>query len=299
MISTLKNLITLAEKGEFALRIPLNDFIDQMKRLEQELEHKVLKTRSENNISLTDFAKNFIPYAKKCLRILEDGIYSSSDENNYEMDQHLTIGIARDSMTTWAINCIKNFNKMHPGLRLSVIADDNVTPRMINNSTIIFWCVEGDLPGFNKIWYIEYKYGLYASESYLQKYGEPALSTMKNHKVIAYSGKDNNASLSNWHLTGEYNLPPLKPSIFSQSRDLIVKMASEGLGIGAICERQDVYYGYPLLRRVLKFVDGPVLRSYFMIRNGINEQVHCNVALFDQLFKLYFKSQNIEICYCK
>ncbi|MDR0640116.1 MAG: LysR family transcriptional regulator [Holosporales bacterium] len=272
-------------------------FIDQMTRFESELDRKILKVNPGNSVVLTDFARNFIPYAKKCLRILEDGVYSGINLDDHKTEQHITIGIARDSMTTWAINCIKSFNKMHPGLRLSIIAEDSVTAKMVDNSTIIFWCIEGDLPYFNKMWYIEYKYGLYASESYIQRYGEPSLSAMSQHKIIAYSGKDNNASLTNWHLTGDYNLPSLKADVLTQSRDLIVKMTSEGLGIGAVCERQDVYYGYPPLRRVLKFVDGPILKSYFMVRKGVNEQTYCNVMLFDQLFKSYFKSKNVKIHY--
>ena len=36
------------------------------------------------------------------------------------------------------INELKNFNKMHPGLRLSLIADDAMTERMSDNATIIF-----------------------------------------------------------------------------------------------------------------------------------------------------------------
>jgi DNA-binding transcriptional LysR family regulator len=187
---------------------------------------------------------------------------------------------------------------MHPGLRLSIIADDELSDSMLRHSTIIFWCSEAGLQNFDKIWYVEYKYGLYASEAYVQQHGEPSLNSLDQHKIIAYSGYDNNASITNWHLTNNYNLPPLRASIFAQSRDLIVKMISEGLGIGSTCEKQEVYYGYKALRRVLKVIEGPVLRSYFMIRSGVNANVYCNVILFDKLFRGFFKRHGINVIEC-
>ncbi|MDR1289127.1 MAG: LysR family transcriptional regulator [Holosporales bacterium] len=298
MIKNLRNFITFSEEGLDGLLIPIGAFIEQMVDLEGEIGHKLIDVINHKRIVLTPFGSIFIPHARKSLRAIEDGLISSGIANAGNCDQHLTIGIARDSITTWAINCIRNFNKLNSGLRLSIIAEDEITDNMMNNSTIIFWCVNNGLPNFDKMWYIEYKYGLYASEVYIQKHGEPSLTTMDRHKIIAYSGKDNNALLTNWHLTNDYNLPPIRPSVFSQSRDLIVKMISEGIGVGSTCDNQDVYYGYKSLRRVLKFVKGPVLRSYFMVRSGVNENVYCNVVLFNKLFREFFKIHGIDIIEC-
>jgi DNA-binding transcriptional LysR family regulator len=298
MIKNLRNFIAFAEEGIDGLLVPVGVFIEQMATLESEIGHKLVDVIDHKRVVLTPFGSVFVQHARKSLRAIEDGLITSSLAHPCNCDQSLTIGIARDSITTWAINCIRNFNKLNPGLRLSIVADDEITDSMLNNSTIVFWCVENGLPNFDKLWYIEYKYGLYASEEYIQKHGEPSLNTLDYHKIIAYSGNDNNASVTNWHLTNNYNLPPIKPSVFSQSRDLIVKMISEGIGIGSTCDNQDVYYGYKSLRRVLKCVQGPVLRSYFMVRSGVNENVYCNVVLFNKLFREYFKTHGINVVDC-
>ncbi|MDR1034853.1 MAG: LysR family transcriptional regulator [Holosporales bacterium] len=298
MIKHLRNFITFSEGGLDGVQASVNSFIAQMIELESEIGHKLIEVIGYDRIVLTPFGNMFIPHAKKSLQFIEDGIITSNIASVCDCDQYLTIGIARDSITTWAINCVQNFNKMNPGLRLSIIADDEITDNMMNNSTIIFWCVDNGLPNFDRKWYIEYEYGLYASEKYIQKYREPSLSTVDDHRIIAYSGSDNNTSITNWHLTGDYNLPPISPNIFAQSRDIIVKMIAEGIGIGSTCDNQEAYYGYKGLRRVLKFVRGPVLRSYFMVRSGLNAHVACNVALFDKLFRVFFSTHGISIVEC-
>ena len=206
----------------------------------------------------------------------------------------MVLGINRDSAATWAMNCIRNFNRIHPGLRLSIIVDDNLTDEISEKATIVFWCFDQELPNYDKMWYVEYKYGLYASDDYISKYGLPTLDNIQNHKIIAYSGSEN-SEITNWHLSGRYGLPKLTPTIFSQSRDLIAKMTAEGVGIGAIADRQDVYYGYTHLNRVLKLINGPSLNNYFFVRKGLSTQMLCNVDLLSGLFRNYFITRGIDV----
>lgn len=294
MINELKNFIKFAEKGINSIDVSFEKFMSQICSMEEDLNHKLIKRFGKKDIFLTNFGRNFLPYAKKSLHVLEESIKIANEANVYDSDNQLTLGIPRDSASTWAINCIKNFNKMHPGLRLSLIAEDAMTERMKDNSTIIFWCMDDVLPGYDRLWYIEYKYGLYASDDYIKEHGEPTLDSIKDHKFIAYSGNDS-ANITNWHLFGNYGLPIIKPSVMSQSRDLIVKMTAAGVGIGAICDRQDVYYGYTQMNKVLKTVDGPVIKSYFLVKKGLNEQMRCNVELLSRLFQKYFQEKNINI----
>ena len=293
MIKELINFIKFTESGKLPLGLSAESFYSQISSIERELNHKLLKKIDDNSF-ITDFGKNFLPYAKKCISAFQEGINVAGECNIYDSDNYLTLGIARDSASTWAMNCVRSFNKIHPGLRLSIIVDDKLTDDILNKSTMIFWCFDYELENYDKFWYIEYKYGLYASDEYLKKHGIPTLDNINNHKIIAYSGSDSN-EITNWHLTGKFGLPQLKPSVFSQSRDLIVKMTAEGVGIGAIADRQDVYYGYKHLNRVVKIVNGPVLRSYFLIRKGLSEQMRCNVDLLSSLFRSYFIKRGIDV----
>jgi DNA-binding transcriptional LysR family regulator len=236
------------------------------------------------------------------LEIIETGVLSGLKKfNPYEAENELILGIASDSASTWAMNCVKNFNRMNPGLRLTILADEYITSTMISNATIIFWCLrEEELPEFRKHWYIEYKYYLFASESYISKHGEPSIENVKNHKIIAYSGLDSNFDYrgSNWHISGDYALPKLQPTIYASSREMISRLVSEGAGIGSVCDPQDAYYKLGGLRKVLEYAEGPSIKSYFISRRSLTEQVSCNVGLIDSLFKSYFEKNGVHVVEC-
>ena len=275
MINELNNLIQFAEKNEIPKRVSPSVFFSQMKNIESELGHRVIKS-FQGRFMLTEFGKSFIPYAQKGLQDINEGIEVSSKYNIYDSYNQITLGIARDSAYTWAMNCIKGFNKIHPGLRLTVLVDDYLTEEIVDKATIIFWSYDKSLTDYDKPWCIEYKYGLYASNEYLENYGTPTLANIKDHKIIAYSGTEN-YEITNWHLLGnKYGLPKLTPVIFCQSRDLIAKMISEGIGIGSTSDHQDAYYGYNNLNQVVKIVAGPILRSHFFIRKGLSYQTQNN-----------------------
>lgn len=293
MMKKLVNFVKFSEYGELPSGLSAESFYSQISSIESELNHKLLKKIDDNNF-VTDFGRAFLPYARKCISAFQEGMNVAGECNIYDSYNYLTLGISRDSASTWAMNCVRNFNKIHPGLRLSIIVDDRLTDGIIDKSTIIFWCFDHDLENYNKLWHIEYKYGLYASDEYLEKYGIPTLDNINQHRIIAYSGPDSN-EITNWHLTGKFGLPKLTPTIFSQSRDLIVKMTADGVGIGAISDRQDVYYGYEHLNRVLKIVNGPILKSYFLARKGLTEQMRCNVDLLSNLFCSYFIKKGIDV----
>jgi DNA-binding transcriptional LysR family regulator len=296
MIDGLRNFVNFAEKGLDAVSISSKDFLAQIQILEQELNRKLVRRLNSTDIILTQFGQKFTPYAKRCIITINEGlVVASTQQSIYDFDNQLTIGLPQDSASTWALNCVKNFNKMHPGLRLVLFADNTLTDRIRENADIVFWSLNESLSNYEPSWYIEYKYALYASSEYMKLRGTPTLQNITQHDIIAYSGNDNNAKMSNWHLSGEYGLPLLRPTVLSQSRDLIVKMVSDGLGIGAVCRQQDVYYGYPNLKHVLKQISGPILKHYFLIRKDLNEPRRCNVMLLDELFKEYFSKNNVKM----
>lgn len=293
MLRELSNFIKFAETRELPSGTSYDDLLSQISAIEIDLRHKLLK-KIDGMCFVTDFGKDFLPYAKKCISAFNEGLNVANEFNAYDQDNYLTVGISRDSASTWAMNCIQNFNRLHPGLRLSIIADDNLTEEMTDKATIIFWCFENDLENYNRMWYVEYKYGLYASDNYIKKYGIPTLANIQEHKIIAYSGSAR-TDIANWHLQGDYGLPKLKPTFFSQSRDLMAKMTADGVGIGPIADRQDVYYGYKHLNRVLKIVNGPSLKNYFFVRKDLSNQMLCNVDLLSGLFRNYFITRGVEV----
>jgi DNA-binding transcriptional LysR family regulator len=296
MVEELKNFVNFAENGLEAVSIPPKDFLSQMLVLERNINRKLIRQISATDIVLTQFGQKFAPYAKRCIMTVNEGLVAASAQQSvYDFDNQLTIGLPQDSASTWALNCVKNFNKMHPGLRLILFADNTLTERIRENADIVFWSLNESLSNYEPLWYIRYEYALYASSEYIKLRGLPKIDNIERHDIIAYSGTDNNARMSNWHLYGEYGLPVLRPTVLSQSRDLIVNMVSYGLGIGGVCKQQKVYYGYPNLRHILKQINGPVLKHYFLVRKNLNEPMRCNIKLLDDLFRDYFAKNSVRV----
>lgn len=270
--------------------------------IEDELHAKLISHSNFSNVKPTKYCLALLPSLKKSFEVLESSLaFEANKYNPYDIDNELTLGIASDSASTWAMECIKNFNKMHPGLRLTILADDCITKSMISQSTIIFWCLEEDeLPEFKRHWYIEYSYGLFASEKYIARYGDPNIENIRQHRVIAYDGPDNSFDYrgSNWHLSGKYGLPQIKPTIYASSREMVSRLVSDGAGIGSVCNSQDIYYGLKGLKKVLSYIDGPSIRSYFISRKGVSEQISCNIELLDNLFRNNFHRKGVAVMDC-
>ncbi|MDR3031306.1 MAG: hypothetical protein LBU35_02895, partial [Holosporales bacterium] len=246
----------------------------------------------KNKVVLTPLGKRIFQYLRDSLNIINKEIYSSSESSAaYKSENILTLGVEKNDIS-WVLYCLKDFSKINPGLTLSIISDDFLTESIMEKSDIIFYHLqEQELKRFNKFWYLEYKHGLYASQEYITKYGEPTLDNISWHKIIAYSGLFKTSL--NWHLHSEYGLPELSPSIFSQSPNLILKMTMEGLGIGALAENKDLYSENSQLIRIIKHINGPVLKNYFCVKNGLSNQMMCNIDLVSNLFLQYFRSKSI------
>ncbi len=298
-------MISLFEIGENETceryDIKKSELLGIVYNFEKEINRKlILQNQYTGKIELTKEGTLFSQYARRGINMISTGYdLITNDNNNYDIENNIVLGISKDSISSWALDCLQNFNKIHPGLRLSIIADDMITQDMINKSSIIFWCLEDNesIKEFDRIWYIEYKYGLFASLEYIENYGNITLENIHNHRVIAYDGKDSLFSYrnSNWHINGKYGLPILNPSIFSSSREMMSMMIAKGLGIGSVCDSQELYYGYNGLKRIIPHIEGPILKNYFLCRRDILEQQKCNIELISSLFHTYFKRKNVWV----
>ncbi len=279
------------------------ELIQTIRAIEKELRTKLIICNHFPNIEPTEYCSSLLPSLQKSLDALDASVISGGNRfNPYDLDNELTLGLAADSASTWAMNCVRNFNKMHPGLRLTVLADDYITNTMISDANVIFWCVENEeLPEFKRHWYIKYTYCLFASEEYIERYGEPSIENIRDHRIIAYAGPDNSFDYrgSNWHLHGKYGLPVLNPAIYVSSREMVSRLVSDGAGIGSVCDSQDLYYGLTGLRKVLEYIEGPSIKCYFISRKSVSEQVACNIELVDTLFRSNFQEKNITIMECQ
>ncbi|MDR2075143.1 MAG: hypothetical protein LBP31_02885 [Holosporales bacterium] len=281
------------------------ELIDIIHNFEEDLGMKLISHTNPAIIEPTEKFWELVSILQRSNSTFEEAVKNDLQKSDkYAFENELTLGLPSDSASTWALNCIKDYNKTRqPGLKLTVLADEYITSSMILNASIIFWCLgEKELSEFKRHWHIEYKYYLFASDEYIARYGEPTVDNIQNHRIIAYSGLDSEFDYrgSNWHISGKYGLPKLQPTIYTSSREMVSRLVADGVGIGSVCEKQEVYYGLQGIRKVLASVEGPAIKSYFTSRSEeMSGQVALNIDLIDGLFKKYFERNGVKVVDCE
>lgn len=303
-IVSLKTLIFLGRNGcDFGghkiLGIPRSTMWAHINELEKELGVKLVN-RKKQSTTLTEEAKSFIPYAVKLVDVYLEGVHSAHNQNAQEMKGEIVISTTTAVSSSWLMPSLKVFYERHQNLRLNIIADDFLSKQIERTSDILLRPVRSDLEGFQKVWYIPYHHVLFASVKYVEEHGDPKTpEDLLKHKVLAYGEHEFSCFEDiNWHTKGKFGIPRLTPSITVNSTVSLFNAAKEGLGIiSAPQESNEIYRGG--LVHILPKIKGPVVQTYFCMKetNNISTQNHMN--LFREFMEEYFKKIGIKIFYDK
>ncbi|UNM05925.1 MAG: hypothetical protein H6925_05400 [Holosporaceae bacterium] len=77
-----------------------------------------------------------------------------------------------------------DFLAMNPEFKLNISASDHITRETELTTDVLFRSI-ADSSTFIRRWYIEYHHGLYASQSYLEKFGIPqSVSDLNRHTSV-------------------------------------------------------------------------------------------------------------------
>src|SRR3989344_640651 len=299
-IIALKTLIFLGHTGcDFGghtiIGIPRSTMWAHINELEKELGVKLVN-RKKQSTTLTEEAKSFIPYAVKLIDVYLEGVHSAHNQNVQEMKGEIVISTTAAVSSSWLMPGLKEFYEKHQNLRLNIIANDVLSKQTERISDILLRPVRDDLEGFRKVWYIPYHHVLLASAKYIEQYGLPKIpEDLLKHKVLAYGEHEfSHFDDINWHIKGKFGIPRLTPSITVNSTVSLYNAGKEGLGIiSAPQESNDIYKGE--LVHVLPKIKGPVIRSYFCMKETHNISAQNHMDLFREFMEEYFKRIGIKI----
>jgi DNA-binding transcriptional LysR family regulator len=232
--------------------------------LEKELGHRLFE-RNRYGVKLTDRGRLLFNQTKKMADSAKLAVHEISDENT-KIRGPLKIFTSPVLASRWVMHYLESFQKAYPYVRLHLCTDTTSLTGKSGDVYIIPY--EENAEEYCQKYITGVRSQLYASKSYLEKFGAPqSVGELDHHRIIAFSSENGlPAAQSYWSLTigmkkGEYREPYLESDMIS----FLLCAAEEGLGIVELPK------GYPdpkksNLVEVLPELAGPKTELYFTVR---------------------------------
>lgn len=300
-IKSLKTFLFLAKnqcdfKSHIILGIPRSTMWAHVSELEAETGLKLINRRKQLS-SFTKEGLDFIPFAQKIYDTYEEALNTTKQPEEREAEGEILIATTQAMGVVWVVPSIKEFNSLYPRLRVNIIADDAISKQLELSADILLRPF-GHSVEAKKLWYITYHHGLFASEEYLAKAGTPQKpEDLLNHCIMGYGEHEYTYFGDiNWHLSGKWKLPKLTPTLTINSTTSLFMAAQEGIGIcSSTLESNTIYHQN--LTRVLPNINGPVVKTFFAMKNEVNKIKMKNILIFKNFIEEYIKQMGIHIEY--
>lgn len=244
-----------------------------------------LVTRAKQKNELTDRGRLFYEHAQKIVEAYEDAQKDVSGTSQPHTNQ-ITISAAQSLARTWTLPAFVDFLAMNPEFKLNISASDHITRETELTTDVLFRSI-ADSSTFIRRWYIEYHHGLYASQSYLEKFGIPqSVSDLNRHTVLSYGPSPyTNFEDVDWHLYLQKN-EALQSKLSVNSTTTLFELATLGAGIISCAAETNALYEGNLVR-ILPDVKGPTFRSYFAVNPNTLPINLKKIESFENLMRKY------------
>ncbi len=278
------------------LRIPRSSMWSYISDLEKDLGKKLIN-RKKQSLSFTTAGEEFIPFAYKIYETYEESLLNTKNPDDTMIGGDILVSTTIAVALHWSsLDIINKLYTQYSNLRLHITASDMITRDEENASDVLIRPF-GDSENFKKIWSICYHHGLYASQSYIDKMGEPkSPQDLLSHKILGY-GEHTFSYFDeiNWHLKGSaYGLPKLKPSLTINSTKALFDAANSGLGICSVPIESNYLYKNPLVR-ILPEITGPIVYTYFCVKKNATGRKLKSILTLSSYFENYLSSLDVKV----
>ncbi|MDR0695258.1 MAG: hypothetical protein LBF56_00580 [Holosporales bacterium] len=251
---------------------------------------------------LTAAGMSFLPRAK---RIINELIESSiTDDKHSDIDSGVVI---RSNPLEGKFLLLPNIVKLKMAQKYSHIHIELFTHEEegedvdIMSSHILFKNMGiRDRLFFEKRWAIKVDQGLYASEGYLYDVGifPQTPADLQKHSILGYGDSFNPEIYEslNWHLSQEYGLLNLEPSIMVSSRAVLMNAVEFDLGVGPIADYRSEMSSKKL-HRVLPQIKGPPMIIEFAVRKFLTDRLRPCIEDITNMLLNSIRELNLELIY--
>lgn len=240
-LESLNTLIDIVDAGSFsaaARKLGLSNagISKQISRLEEELGLLLLK-RSAKHITPTEAGIVVLQHAKR-MRSAELDIQAASELFSQEPSGVLNVHSTIDFANLFILPHLGEFIKENPQITIRLDARDRVPNLKEENIDISFGLFAEfnamSAPSLVRRMIFKSKMGLYASQAYIKKHGQPKTpEDLNKHFLIIHSGERDGAKNV---LMMKNGLMPITASLYVNSTDALYQLMINNLGIGQLPE---------------------------------------------------------------
>lgn len=210
----------------------------KIKQLEEKLGVSLL-TRTTRKLKLTHEGSLYLKHAERIYQELAQGLILLSTATS-KPKGHIRISSTTYYSRYFLTPIIEEFIKDFPDITIEIIASNEVIDPLEYNIDLLFrgrgFMSRADKDEHLRGRYLfEYTIGIYASQEYLAKYGEPQHpNDLINYKVIGYSNLFISKGEENWNYEhkGKAYQTTVKPIFCSDDMESNLAMCKAGIGIG-------------------------------------------------------------------
>jgi len=277
------------------LDMPRSTMWSAITDLEKSLGKKLIN-RKKQSLSFTAAGEEFIPYARKLYQTFEESLVTTHHAEDSHIGGDLIISATNAIALLWSIESIKNLFTEFPKLRLHITASDTISREEENASDILVRPFD-DSDNFEKLWYMSYHHGLFASQEYIDRMGMPqSPEDLINHRIIGFGEhKFSYFDDINWHLRGHKSgLPRLKPFLSVNSTKATYDAAQHGLGICSAPYESNKFYDGTLVR-ILPEIEGPTTKTFFCRNKSAAGRKLNSINTFRDYFEHFLRGYGVNI----
>lgn len=205
----------------------------------QQLEHffkSPLFYRNSRGVTLTPQGELLYQHVGKIIRDL-----SSLKEKILQEEKvvkgHLRLSSSHAFITAWLNYFLAEFVETYPDLTLEIAANDRMLDLSIREADVGIRGFDPDETNLKQVYLASWKTCLYASPSYIDRYGAPkTIEDLDNHRLIAYGCRDEygyGKTSPDWFLDlGRTKGEGSRAACLTvNSFETIIDMAQKGIGI--------------------------------------------------------------------
>lgn len=185
---------------------------------------------------------------------------------------------------------IPDFLKLYPKIRLSIFGSDLIPNLHTSETDVAISPFINSDDSLIQTYLTTFHLKLYASKSYLEKFGVPEKpSDLDRHQLLAYGDEQtpHPFSQANWHLSlGLEKGKVREPYIMINSAVGLSNLAKEGIGIACLSKEHPFLEDSSLIE-VLPTLSGPTIDAYYVysLRNRKIKRIEALKAFFQNKFK--------------
>jgi len=242
----------------------------QISMLENRLQTKLF-TRGSRGLQLNADGQRLFDLVQQIFFQLSS-ITKDFQEKNEKINTTLKISTTRGLATSFG-KYFKKFYEKYPNIYLKILSSDSEPHYDLYETDVAIRPYIPSQPNLHQEKLMTLHYKLYASETYLNRFGTPkSAEDLDNHSLLSYGDHVHPFSKINWHLTiGCSNGVIRKPFICDNSNHNLCMYAMEDLGIVTLPAIHEKFHSMETLVEILPDLEGPDIEIYFIAVNHLKD----------------------------